>query len=45
MSLSNICMYVFIKVDDIPLETIAKECKEAESLLSEQINWTQGLKV
>jgi len=32
------------KVDDIPLEEIAADCKKAENLLSEQINWIEGIK-
>eukprot|EP00088_Acartia_fossae_P006140 TRINITY_DN12808_c0_g1_i2.p1 TRINITY_DN12808_c0_g1~~TRINITY_DN12808_c0_g1_i2.p1 ORF type:complete len:125 (+),score=8.44 TRINITY_DN12808_c0_g1_i2:117-491(+) len=32
------------KAEDIPLEEIAKLCKTAESTLSEQVTWTQGIK-
>jgi len=31
------------KVNDIPLEEIGVDCKKAENLLSEQINWIEGI--
>ena len=45
MTKQNLSLKYVLKVDDIPLEEIATDCKKAENLLSEQINWIEGIKV